>query len=82
MVNTMTEGKRKTLRELYPHLPDAELSEAQDRIDRYIKLALDVFERLRNESGYPKNIQVLTEDIGRPTLDGERSNQKENDQNA
>jgi hypothetical protein len=82
MVNTMTEGKRKTLRDLYPDLPDAERSDAQDRIDRYIRLALNIFERLSNEPGYPENMRVLTADAGRPTLDDERSNPNEHQQNA
>lgn len=62
MVNTMAQEKRKTLHDLYPHLSDGELFEAQGRIDRYIRLAVDIFERLRNEPGYPGNMRALTTD--------------------
>lgn len=62
MVKTMAEEECKTLRDLYPHFLDGELFEAQDRIDRYIRLAVDIFERLRNEPGYPGNMRALTTD--------------------
>ena len=40
------ENHAPTLRELYPHLSDAELLEASANLDRYILLVLGIFKRL------------------------------------
>lgn len=49
-----------TFRELYPHLTDEQLRDAEDRFDRYIALAVRVFERLRNDPEFPENLRTLT----------------------
>jgi hypothetical protein len=47
-------------RELYPHLTEEQLKDAEDRFDRYIALAVRVFERLRNDPTFPENLRTLT----------------------
>jgi hypothetical protein len=38
-----------TIRDLYPHLNEAELAEAEDNLERYLMLVLRIFERLELE---------------------------------
>ena len=35
-----------TLRELYPHLSDDKLTEVEERIDRHIRIVMDMYERI------------------------------------
>jgi hypothetical protein len=74
----MKQEEPETLRKLHPHLTAAELSEAQDRVDRYIRLAIKIFERLQNEPGDAECLPFLTDELRRPTLDSERSSEEEN----
>jgi hypothetical protein len=39
-----------TLRDLYPHLSEEELAEAEDNLERYLKLVLRLFERMEAEA--------------------------------
>lgn len=39
-----------TIRDLYPHLTDAELAQAEDNLERYIAVVLRIFERLERET--------------------------------
>jgi len=54
------QDKVPTFRELYSHLTEKELADAEDRFDRYIALAVRVFERLRNDPTFPENLRALT----------------------
>jgi len=38
-----------TIRDLYPHLTDAELERAEDNLERYLIVVLRIFERLESE---------------------------------
>ena len=39
-----------TIRNLYPHLSEKELMEAEDNLDRYLALVLRIFERVELEA--------------------------------
>lgn len=45
-----------TLREIYPHLTATEIAEAEDRFDRYLELAIRIFDRLAADASYPENV--------------------------
>ena len=74
----MKHEEPKIFGDLYPHLTDGEVSEARDRVDRYIQLATKIFERLRCERGDAGHIPLLTDEPRCHTLDGERSKHEEN----
>jgi hypothetical protein len=57
-----------TLRDLHPHLTDVEIADAEARFDRYIELALRIFERLSADPTYPENLRALTAERGEPTM--------------
>ena len=40
-----------TIRDLYPHLSDDELRQAEENLDRYLSIALRIFERVEAETG-------------------------------
>jgi hypothetical protein len=46
-----------TIRDLYPHFTDEQLAEAEDNLERYLTLALSIFERRELERA-----EQLTED--------------------
>jgi hypothetical protein len=41
----MDKNPAPTIRELYPHFTDEQLAEAEDNLERYLTLALSIFER-------------------------------------
>jgi hypothetical protein len=67
-----------TLRDLYPHLTDAGVADAENRFDRYIELALRIFERLAADPTYPENLRALTAERGELTMNPESVDQTEN----
>jgi hypothetical protein len=69
----MTKEPRRTFREAFSHFNEVEIAAAEDRLDRYLRLVLVIFERLRQEPGFPQSIDTLTNEIGRLTLQQERS---------
>ena len=44
------QSRLKDLRDLYPHLSDPELRRSRDNLERYLLLAVRIFERLREEN--------------------------------
>ena len=42
-------GKAPTIRDLYPHLTEEELKEAEANLERYLELVLRIFERIETE---------------------------------
>jgi hypothetical protein len=49
-----------TLRRLYPHLNERDIKTAEENLDRYLELALRVYERIRQDPLAYTNFQVLT----------------------
>jgi hypothetical protein len=42
---------RITIRDLYPHLDESQLKEAEENFQRYLEIALRIYECLRAEAG-------------------------------
>jgi len=53
----MDENYAPTIRDLYPHFTDEQLAEAEDNLERYLTLALSIFERRELQKA-----EQLTED--------------------
>ena len=64
-----------TIRDLYPHLSDEELREADENLGRYIELTLRIYERIRNDPEAYARFKALTASELHPTMKFERSNQ-------
>lgn len=64
-----------TIRDLYPHLSDGELKEADENLGRYIELTLRIYERIRNDPKAYARFKALTASELHPTMKFERSNQ-------
>jgi len=47
----MKTNSTPTIRDLYPHLTEKELAEAEDNIERYLELVLHIFEHMDSEMG-------------------------------
>lgn len=52
-----------TLRELYPYLSDDQLTEVGERIDRHIRIVMDMYDRI---SADPVEYAKLKEALARP----------------
>jgi len=74
MKNLQSEKNRElTIRDLYPHLSEAQLKEAEENLGRYLELELRVYERILAAEAYAR-FRALTASKQRSTMDGERSN--------
>lgn len=62
-----------TLRKLYPQLNEEQLQDAEANLERYLELALRIYERLQIEAEASQS-KPLTESAKNPTLQDERSN--------
>jgi len=49
-----------TIRDLYPHLTEAELAEAEDNLERYLMLVLRIFERMELEASESDHLTSTT----------------------
>ena len=45
----MSKDPAPTIRDLYPNFEERELTEAEDNLDRYLALALRIFERVESD---------------------------------
>lgn len=53
-------GRRITIRDLYPGLDEEGLREAEENLDRYIKLTLRIYERIRSDPEAYAQFKALT----------------------
>jgi hypothetical protein len=51
----MDKKSAPTVRDLYPHLNEEELTEVEDTWERYLALVLRIFERLESETDSPSD---------------------------
>jgi len=51
-----------TIRDLYPHFTEKELEDAEDNLDRYLRLVLRIFERMEVETN--PQVDQLTPNTG------------------
>lgn len=49
-----------TIKDLYPHLNDEELKEAEDNLDRYVELVLRIYERVESDPNAYAQFKALT----------------------
>ena len=63
-----------TTRDLYPALNDEELKEAEDNVERYLELALRIYDRIRSDPEAYAQFRALTVSGRTATIDVERSN--------
>jgi len=50
ILSGMEQDSKQAIRDLYPHLSEAELAEAESNLERYLCLVLRIFERIELES--------------------------------
>lgn len=67
-----------TLRELYPHLTEAELQDVERRLDDFLVLALRIWTRIESDPQALAKFNMLTTSQLRPTIEPERSNPEPN----
>ena len=53
MLKRVDKNPIPSIRDLYPQLTETELAEAEDNLDRYLALALRIFERIESQT-YPQ----------------------------
>ena len=62
-----------TIRDLFPNLSDGQLNEAEENLDRYLELALRIYERLRQDPAAYAQFKALTASQRNSTMGDERS---------
>ncbi len=73
MQNLASDKKdRITIRDLYPHLNEAQLKEAEENFQRYLEIALRIFERIQLDTRSCEQV-TLTPSREDHTIDRERS---------
>jgi hypothetical protein len=81
MVNQEPGGKKEiNIRDLFPHLSESELKEAEENLERYLELVLRIYERIRNDPEVYARFRALTASRQIPMLNDERSNHESNSQ--
>lgn len=63
---THAQGDAPTLRELFPHLTDDELAEAEASLDRYLALTQRIYERIRQDPEAYARFKALTASRKKP----------------
>ena len=63
-----------TIRDLYPGLSDEQLKEAEENLERYLELALRMYDRIRSDPEAYSRFRALTASDRNATIDVERSN--------
>ncbi len=58
-----------TIRALYPRLSEEELREAEENLDRYLELALRIYERVRGDPQAYARFRALTASRREPTME-------------
>jgi hypothetical protein len=62
-----------TLHDLYPHLTDGQLKEAEENIERYLEVVARTFERLLKDPQAYAKFKVLTASAQPPTIQDTQS---------
>jgi hypothetical protein len=66
------EQERRTLRQLYPHLSDSKVEEANENLKDYVAFALRVFERLELDPDAWARFEALTAARRKTRMNNER----------
>jgi len=63
----------RTVRDLYPHLDDEQIKEAEETLERYLELALRIYERIRANPDTYAQFRTLTDSKPDSSMHDERS---------
>jgi len=75
MVNRKTDKEKDiTIRDLYPHLNEEQLKEAEDNLERYLELVLRIYERIQKDPQAYSAFKALTASRQNPMMKDKRSN--------
>lgn len=66
--------KSQSLQELYPKLSEEELQAVEERLSRYVELAVEIYERIRSEPELYAQFKDLTVTKSHPSMHAKRSN--------
>jgi hypothetical protein len=71
----MTDNKTLTIADLYPHLGDQELKDAEENLNRYLESAIRMYERIRqNPEEYTRFKTLTSRAADQYDGEGQRSN--------
>lgn len=62
-----------SIRTLYPHFNDAQLREAEDRLEQYLSLVMRIYERIRSDPVAYDEFHSLTPSADHPMMNQSRS---------
>jgi hypothetical protein len=60
--------KPRSVADLYPHLSEQELEEAEESLNRYLQLALQIYERIREDPELYAEFRNLTASKSHPSM--------------
>ena len=62
-----------TIRDLYPHLSEERLKEAEENLECYLALSLRIYERIWSDPAAYAQFKTLTTKRAEPTMEGDPS---------
>jgi hypothetical protein len=63
-----------SIRDLYPHLSEEKLKEAEENLDRYLVLSIRIYERIQSDPEAYAQFKALTAKNFKPTIEDDPSN--------
>lgn len=69
-----------TIRDVYPHLSDEQLQEAEENLAQYVQLALQIYERIREAPELYAKFRHLTASKAHPSMHGTKVEPSDNPQ--
>ncbi|MDQ3816151.1 MAG: hypothetical protein M3362_00495 [Acidobacteriota bacterium] len=78
MVNADKRDDEITIRDLYPHLSDGELRQAEENLRRYLETAWEMYERIKADPKAYARFKALTARKRGHTIDSKESNPPSN----
>jgi hypothetical protein len=63
-------GPEITIRDLYPHLSEERLQEAEENLERYLEVVLRIYERIQADPEAAACLRSLTASKRMPTMEG------------
>jgi hypothetical protein len=72
MSNRKSEKEDIMILDLYPHLNDEGLKEAEENVERYLELVLKIYERIINDPEAYSAFKALTAIKDSPKMNGEK----------
>jgi hypothetical protein len=69
-----SKGQDITIRDLYPHLDEEQLEEAEENLERYLELVLRIYERIQKDPEGYSAFKALTASRQNLMMKDKRSN--------